>query len=344
MSGLVNAENRLKSTFRLKKLYSSSNEGADPATYMDVITLGGDSRSSVGSSAPSPAVTKLRILRDRMWLKETYDEVTTAEFVTSIENAGGSAPRTSTFSRKDGSVDYSALLEKLAKRQLEMCAGPDEMCEVAVSTYAGMGSVVCTNDELKVLSERLSAASNALAARAEMAELEATEGGAGGGGGAVNSGTVASPPTSTVEVPEELEEVLDPTLYLRDDGTVDWDGALQGGEAVKKFGVGVWSRINGRDPGGEGKTEDAKEEAKKEGAVVKITETPELKEQRQMLEELRTEVANLEKEYNLLLNKGVDPTSSVGKVEMSRLSVSERQGERSDRDEGQGGSIDEHAH
>eukprot|EP00520_Triparma_pacifica_P001023 CAMPEP_0118666348 /NCGR_PEP_ID=MMETSP0785-20121206/19162_1 /TAXON_ID=91992 /ORGANISM="Bolidomonas pacifica, Strain CCMP 1866" /LENGTH=530 /DNA_ID=CAMNT_0006560643 /DNA_START=181 /DNA_END=1769 /DNA_ORIENTATION=+ len=257
-----------------------------------------------GGGEPVPT-SRLRILRDRMWLKETYDEVTTAELVTAIENAGGLAPKTSKFSRKDGSVDYSALLEKLKKRELEMCSGPDDLCDVAMSSFSGMGSVVCEDDELKILSRRLTSAMSGLTARAEMAE-QGDDG--------------ESSESAAVEVPEELEEVLDPAVYLRDDGTVDWDGALQGGEAVKKFGVGVWSRINGRDPG-----EPEEGEAHKEGAVVKITETPELKEQRTKLEELRTEVAQLEKEYNALLNKGVDPTSSVGKVEMSRLTPSERQ-------------------
>ena len=46
-------------------------------------TLDGDGG---GETAPT---TRLRILRDQMWLKETYDEVTTAELVTAIENAGG---------------------------------------------------------------------------------------------------------------------------------------------------------------------------------------------------------------------------------------------------------------
>jgi len=257
-----------------------------------------------------PEVTKLRILRDRMWLKETYDEVTTAELVTAIENAGGMAPKSSQYSGKDGSVDYSALLEKLEKRQLEMCPSGDELCAVAVSSYTGMGSVVCSSSEIKDLSERLAAAKGGLVVRAAV-EVEI-----GGSGDAQEDGKGVE--GKGVEVPEELEDVLDPAVYLRDDGTVDWDGALQGGEAVKKFGVGVWSRINGRDPGTE-------EEERKEGAVVKITETPELKKMREGLEELKGTVLLLEKEYNILLNKGVDPTSSVGKVELSRLTQSERQ-------------------
>ena len=39
-----------------------------------------------------------------------------------------------------------------------------------------------------------------------------------------------------------------PYLYIRDDGTIDWDGALQDRAALKQFGTSVWARINGQDP------------------------------------------------------------------------------------------------
>ena len=39
-----------------------------------------------------------------------------------------------------------------------------------------------------------------------------------------------------------------PQLYVRDDGTVDWEGALQDRAALRKFGGAVWARINGQTP------------------------------------------------------------------------------------------------
>ena len=39
-----------------------------------------------------------------------------------------------------------------------------------------------------------------------------------------------------------------PKLYVRDDGTVDWEGALQDRAALRKFGGAVWARINGQTP------------------------------------------------------------------------------------------------
>ncbi|CAM9176810.1 unnamed protein product [Scytosiphon promiscuus] len=37
-------------------------------------------------------------------------------------------------------------------------------------------------------------------------------------------------------------------LFVRDDGTVDWDGAIQSGREVARFGQELWDRINGQNP------------------------------------------------------------------------------------------------
>ncbi|CAN0323018.1 unnamed protein product, partial [Phaeothamnion confervicola] len=34
-------------------------------------------------------------------------------------------------------------------------------------------------------------------------------------------------------------------LFVREDGTVDWDGAIQSGRDVARFGQELWDRING---------------------------------------------------------------------------------------------------
>ncbi|CAM9495735.1 unnamed protein product [Pylaiella littoralis] len=41
-------------------------------------------------------------------------------------------------------------------------------------------------------------------------------------------------------------------LFVRDDGTVDWDGAIQSGREVARFGQELWDRINGQNPDEEG--------------------------------------------------------------------------------------------
>ena len=43
-------------------------------------------------------------------------------------------------------------------------------------------------------------------------------------------------------------------LFVREDGTVDWDGAMESGRELAVFGQEVWDRLNGRgeDEGTEG--------------------------------------------------------------------------------------------
>ena len=121
---------------------------------------------------------------------------------------------------------------------------------------------------------------------------------------------------------------FDPSLYVREDGTVDWDGALQDREALKKFGSAVWSRINGQDP--EEGSEDANNGEGNEAAAVvvspksvggeagngsvhhsptkavtaKIEETEAIREKREQLNVLMSELQQMEVEHIKLLNSG----------------------------------------
>ena len=68
---------------------------------------------------------------------------------------------------------------------------------------------------------------------------------------------VSEEKTSTFSIPipeiilpkeEDDPSAVGPKLYVRDDGTVDWDGALQDRSALQNFGTAVWARINGLNP------------------------------------------------------------------------------------------------
>ena len=82
-------------------------------------------------------------------------------------------------------------------------------------------------------------------------------------------------------IPAEDEKdkfAIKPVLYVREDGTIDWDGALQDREAVTKFGTSVWARINGQevdeiDEDSIGDTHSGHGEKK---VTVKIVETKEI--------------------------------------------------------------------
>jgi hypothetical protein len=57
-------------------------------------------------------------------------------------------------------------------------------------------------------------------------------------------------PTAAPGTTKALKDMKVPEfgLFVREDGTVDWDGAIQSGREVAKFGKELWERINGQDP------------------------------------------------------------------------------------------------
>jgi hypothetical protein len=100
-------------------------------------------------------------------------------------------------------------------------------------------------------------------------------------------------------------------LYVREDGTIDWDGALQDREALKKFGSAVWSRINGQDPelssginGEEGDASVGEDFSHSKPVMAKIVETEAIREKKQYLEELTRVLHAMEVEQTKLLNSG----------------------------------------
>jgi hypothetical protein len=115
-----------------------------------------------------------------------------------------------------------------------------------------------------------------------------------------------------------------PKLYVRDDGTVDWEGALQDRAALRKFGSAVWARINGQTPDDldeESEGDDDAEGATKKknplsgaghghgnkpkaAVVVKIEETAAIQEARKELNKLQAQLEEMEKAHTALLASG----------------------------------------
>lgn len=111
---------------------------------------------------------------------------------------------------------------------------------------------------------------------------------------------------------------IGPKLYVRDDGTVDWEGALQDRAALSKFGGAVWARINGQTPvePDEGLNNNFGDETtSKEGEHVgsseskpavtaKIEDTPAIQEARERLMRLEGELKDMEKAHTALVASG----------------------------------------
>ncbi len=114
-----------------------------------------------------------------------------------------------------------------------------------------------------------------------------------------------------------------PSVYVREDGTVDWEGALQDRAALKKFGTSVWARINGQDP--ESIDEDSVQDGNRaeshteKKVTVKIPETDAIREKKMKLEMLTEELHNMEKKHTALLNSAVTAGSAVANVNLALL-------------------------
>ena len=128
-------------------------------------------------------------------------------------------------------------------------------------------------------------------------------------------------PEIEISIPKEDDTSASagPKLYVRDDGTVDWEGALQDRAALRKFGGAVWARINGQTPDDveqeddESTGEDRKSPSEtnsvtahksKKAVTANIEETPAISKARQKLKKLQDDLLELEKSHTALLNSG----------------------------------------
>ena len=116
-----------------------------------------------------------------------------------------------------------------------------------------------------------------------------------------------------------------PELFIRDDGTIDWDGALQDRAALKKFGIAVWARINGQNP------ETVDEDLLHDGnnnlgddhgsnqVTAKIVETTSVMDKRKRLNDLQAQLKAAEVNHTALLNSAVKAGSAVANVNLAIL-------------------------
>jgi len=303
-------------------------------------------------------VTRLQKLKDRMWARETLEDLTAAEFACSLDSSSLSDSGSSSSGggggsdKKSTAVDYEKLSSKLDRRMLEICVKdgkstnedgeqcmlPDEIAmevsSIGDGSYSlipskGMGSFVYSTEQRMALLERLVVTRRNLAIAS--GEKVVTEGD-------------ASESKKMDEEKEDLENIRqslksevgaksdtkksdnpsgDPIMYVRDDGSIDWDGALQDREALRKFGTSVWARINGQNPENISdevvqKIEEGKpsEEAKK--VVASVMETETIRVMKEKLDELEEGLKELELAHNVLLNSGKDIPSCFSPYPCSR--------------------------
>jgi len=232
----------------------------------------------------------------------------------------------------------------------------DQPC-YALVPGRGMGSVVYTDEQRDALLMRI------LASRQAVIEvMSRSEGGVGGiGGGGEGGGGDAAGSADPIAAAGDLEEIrvqlqddlvfqlqseilntsvaaiaseekvreppVDLNLYIRDDGTIDWDGAIQDRAAIQKFGLSVWARINGLDPENVdeesiGDVADQHEAEKK--VTVKIVETEAIRQEKDRLDRVREELRRNEADHTALLNSAVAAGSAVANIRLASLDPSLR--------------------
>jgi len=372
---------------------------AETSSTPTTVSVGGADSSSEGGRLPNSS--KLRQLKDRMWVREALEDITAAEFASSLsvettadaDKGTGNEAREEAKQPRKRAVDFDNVLNKLDARIDEMCvvstpeiaSGLNQTCHMinqrrtepsvvadgsdgdgeesegsavdplcySLMENVGMGSVVYTSEQREALLVQLIASRerlvNFIEGRANNDEVNSVirEIKKESGGGGIddirtqlqssssaegesteppNGATKAAPSAST----STTATTFDPSLYVREDGTVDWDGALQDREALKKFGSVVWSRINGQDPEmGENGEEvvsagDSHAHATK-AVTAKIEETEAIREKRDMMDKMVDELDKMEVEHTKLLNSALSAGQAVANVNLATINASLRQ-------------------
>jgi hypothetical protein len=126
-----------------------------------------DDSDNINGQKPSQPIStahsKLRTLKDRMWVREALEDLTAAEFACSLAASTGTEQDDSGKNKKN-SVDFENILAKLEKRIEDMCvvSAADEKSSTCIASYpvdeddglcwnlkknVGMGSVTYTDDQ-----------------------------------------------------------------------------------------------------------------------------------------------------------------------------------------------------
>lgn len=274
--------------------------------------------------------TRLARLKDLMWARECREDLTAAEFALSVEESDNE--------RKKRAVDYEKLSIQLSKRLFDMGCSFENieddqpfLCTLT-DEHLGTGSMVYNLEQRNTILERIVKTRQLLMEKSRQ-EQEKEEG--SDENIALTEEFEFRLPEIRVELPKE--ESLDPAspgpkLYVRDDGTVDWDGALQDREALSKFGTAVWARINGRDPesidDGDETGSVASHSLENHGpnkvVTAKIEETLEIKAAKRKLDELNRELRNMEGQHVNLLNSAISAGQAVANVNLASLAPAQR--------------------
>ena len=166
------------------------------------------------SLGPSPRVQRLK---DVSFQKEILKDITAAEFALQVE-----------IKNTASTIDYDRLILKLENK-------------------LAMLQLRNKNSENQALVDRLQSTQRDLV-RLRDAASTATEAGVVVPRRATSSASASPPPAPSTPESDRLKEIQESLrVIVREDGTVDWDGARETGKEVAKFGAELWERLNGKE-------------------------------------------------------------------------------------------------
>jgi len=261
---------------------------------------------------------RLRRLKDLVWVREALEDLASAEFACTVES-GTIIGEDQAKTRRKRAVDYEKLLSQLNKRISDLgCdfasseANRDISFSCSLTPGVGSAKEVYSEKQRQTLLERLIRTRKNLIEVIAGYEIDLKD--------EDSVRFELSLPELRVEIPREVDELnaSGPKLYVRDDGTVDWDGALQDQAALRNFGSAVWARINGREPDSISGNETSTHE-KKPAVVAQIAETKEIQQAREKKVHLEAELAKLEVKHTALLNSAISAGQAVAQVNLASL-------------------------
>lgn len=211
---------------------------ASPQAAATAADARGQKETVDGLSAAAPGDSqRVRRLKDLVYLRELRGAMTSGEFALRLRGGGGAEP---------GRIAYRGLCmrlrafeEQLQRQPLSFEVLPqDEACQV-LEDLAAMRSKLegsLENDTGSVVTQQPPSDNAGGAASStwpwQKAELE-------------QEPTKVDGPAATPADPAKFR------MYLREDQTVDFDGALSEADKAVRFSRELWERLNGRGFGGE---------------------------------------------------------------------------------------------
>lgn len=156
-----------------------------------------------------PLKKRVQRIRGLSLNKEVLNDITACEFALQLESSSGG-----------DKVDYDALIARLdrslANLRKRLSEGAGET-EISLETR-----ILNLRDQLSEIGERVN--------RGEEGNIE-----------------MAATPRPEVDGGSDAEEKVPKIkILIREDGSVDWDEALESSRAVASFGIELWERLNGK--------------------------------------------------------------------------------------------------